>query len=85
MKTFQTTYKGREIIVENRWFKGEKLYVDGSLQDENRGLSFRSSLYGVLPAENGSEETLKASVGGGLLRVQCSIFAGHKLIYSSSD
>lgn len=45
-KTFETTYEGRSIVVENRWLDGEKLFIDGELQDENLGLSFRGNLTG---------------------------------------
>ena len=37
-KTFEIIYKGHHILVENKWFTGEKLFVDGQLQDENLGL-----------------------------------------------
>lgn len=28
-KVFETIHDGHRIQVENRWFAGEKLYVDG--------------------------------------------------------
>ncbi|MEK3993413.1 hypothetical protein [Psychrobacillus sp. FSL K6-2365] len=41
-KTFEVMYNGHHILVENKWFTGEKLYVDGKLQDENLGLGVRA-------------------------------------------
>ncbi|MGD6842569.1 hypothetical protein ACQCVH_08590 [Bacillus infantis] len=36
-KVFDFKYEGHHIQVVNSWFYGEKLYVDGKLQDENLG------------------------------------------------
>ncbi|MGM0898580.1 MAG: hypothetical protein ACQEV0_11805 [Bacillota bacterium] len=80
-KTFETTREGRHIVVENRWFKGEKLFVDGQLQDENLGLSFSGVLNGKLKSMDGSKD-IKATIGG-FFTIQCKIFIDNELIYSS--
>lgn len=80
-KTFETTYNGRHILVENRWFEGEKLFVDGELQDENLGLSFRGILNGKLKSME-TEKNIKVTLGG-FFTIQCKVFIDHELIYSS--
>ncbi|WEG15126.1 hypothetical protein PQ478_11305 [Alkalihalophilus pseudofirmus] len=79
-KVFEATYEGRQIRVENSWFSGEKLYVDGNLQDQNLGLSLRSTLQGQLTDQNGEKRNIKVTVGG-TFKIQCKIFVDHALIY----
>ena len=43
--TWTTNYKNNEIRVENTWFKGERLFVNDTLQDEKFGI-FSSDLTG---------------------------------------
>lgn len=81
-KTFETNYSGRQIVVENRWLEGEKLYVDGELQDENLGLSFRGVLNGKLKRMDGVKH-IKVTVGG-FFTIQCKVFVENELVYSSS-
>lgn len=79
-KIFETLYDGRLIRVENRWFSGEKLYVDGVLQDENLGVALRATLNGQL--RNGKEfKSIKVSIGG-FFKIHCNIFVDHALIPS---
>lgn len=80
-KTFDVTHEGRHILVENRWFQGEKLYVDGELQDENLGLSFRGDLNGKLKSADGFK-TIKVAVGG-FYKIHCKVFVENEMIYSS--
>ncbi|WP_416150712.1 hypothetical protein ACM26V_07025 [Salipaludibacillus sp. HK11] len=79
-KVFEVTYKGHHILVENRWFSGEKLYVNGRLQDENLGLSFRGTLTGVINPDNGKSMHIKVTMGGNV-RINCRIFVDNELIY----
>ncbi|ERN53803.1 hypothetical protein M3689_15245 [Alkalihalophilus marmarensis] len=79
-KIFEATYEGRQIRVENSWFNGEKLYVDGKLQDQNLGLALRSTLQGQLKAANGEVKTIKVTLGG-TVKIQCKIFVDHNLVY----
>ena len=80
-KTFDVTHEGRHILVENRWFQGEKLYVDGELQDENLGLSFRGDLNGKLKSTDGFKN-IKVAVGG-FYKIHCKVFVENEMIYSS--
>ncbi|MDV2682784.1 hypothetical protein RYX56_00195 [Alkalihalophilus lindianensis] len=79
-KTFRITYEGHQIEVENRWFNGEKLYVDGELQDENLGLALRATLAGVLTTNNGERKRIKVAIGG-FFKIHCKIFIDNKLIF----
>lgn len=58
-KTFEVTYDGHYIQVENTWFRGERLYIDGQLQDENIGLALRATLIGKLKSNNGEQKILR--------------------------
>jgi len=80
-KVFEVTYEGHHIQVENTWFNGEKLFVDGKLQDQNLGFAFdRATLYGMIKHNEGSNQTIKVSLGGAIT-VECRIFVDHELIY----
>lgn len=74
MKVWQVRYNGNDIRVENRSF-GEKLYVNGELQDEQIGFASRVRLWGNLP----TGEIIKVSLGSVLI-THCIIFIDNKLI-----
>jgi hypothetical protein len=78
-KTFEVMYNGHHIQVENSWFTGEKLYVDGKLQDENLGLGIRAILNGVLKS-NDDRKSIKVAIGG-FFKINCRIFVENNLIY----
>ena len=80
MKAWEIAYKGHTIRVENRAF-GERLLVDGELQDCQIGLGSRSRLYGVIGDGDGAGEQIKVSFGS-TFTVQCRIFVDHKLVGS---
>ena len=80
-KAFEAIYDGHRIRVENRWFAGEKLYVDGELQDENIGLALRATLYGNLKVNNNESKKIKVTIGGSL-RIHCKIFVDNILVPS---
>lgn len=80
-KVFEAIYDDHRIQVENRWFDGEKLYVDGELQDENLGLAFRGTLNGKLRNNNNETKRIKVTIGG-FFRIHCRIFVDHVLISS---
>ncbi len=82
MKTFQTSCKGHQIRVENTW-SGERLLVDNEVQDEQRGLAFRSRLWGSIRNGNGAAEPIKAELWG-WITTTCRIFIGDKLVYPGS-
>lgn len=80
-KVFEVTYEGHHIQVENTWFNGEKLFVDGKLQDQNLGFAFdRATLYGVIQNNEGASQKIKVSLGGAIT-VGCTIFVDQELIY----
>jgi len=76
MKKWEFNHNGNDIIVENR-ASGEKLYVNGELQDERMGLSFQSRLWGQL----NTGEIIKVSLGG-WWTIECKVFINNKLILS---
>lgn len=78
-KTFEVMYNGHHILVENNWFTGEKLYVDGQLQDENLGLGLRAILNGELKS-NEDRKSIKVAMGG-FFKISCRIFVDNNLIY----
>lgn len=78
-KTFEVMHNNHHIRVENSWFTGEKLYVDGQLQDENLGLGLRATLNGQLKSLEHSEN-IKVTLGG-TFKINCRIFVENHLIY----
>lgn len=81
MKVWNTTYKGHPIRIENGWFSGERLIVDGETQDEQRGFAFRSQLTGRIRSGDGEGEPIRVSLGG-WLAISCHIFIDDRLIHS---
>jgi hypothetical protein len=65
--------------VENTWFSGERLYVDGELQDEELGYGVRARLYGRIKTGDGAGELIKVSIGA-WFTVDCRIFIDDKLV-----
>lgn len=80
-KVFEATYEGYKIVVENRWFSGEKLYVNGGLQDENIGLALRGNLTGKLRDNSNESKNIKVTIGG-FSSIDCKIFVDNVLIPS---
>lgn len=80
-KVFEAIYDGHHIQVENRWFAGEKLYVDGELQDENIGLALRGTLNGKVRTNNNEFKSIKVTLGG-FFSIQCEIFIDNALVSS---
>ncbi|MGI9525999.1 MAG: hypothetical protein ACR2MS_02695 [Weeksellaceae bacterium] len=60
-------FKDNEIKVENTWFHGERLYINGKLQDEKFSI-FSSNLTGKI-----QNEMIKVNLGG-FFKVKCSVF-----------
>lgn len=73
MKAWEIDYKGHKVRIENTWFGGEKLFVDGELQDEQVGFDFRSRLYGRIKNRDDENESIKVLLGVGLLHVVGSL------------
>lgn len=77
MKRWELNYGGNVIVVENR-YNGERLYVNGELQDEQVGFgASRARLWGKLH----TGESIKVSLGG-TFAIHCRIFVDHKLMLS---
>jgi hypothetical protein len=82
MSSWTTIFEGHTIVVENSWFSGERLLVDGILQDEQIGLAFRSRLWGSIKISNSETKRIKVSLGTPSLSVECRIFIDDVLIFS---
>lgn len=80
-KVFDVTHEGHHIQVVNTWFNGEKLYVDGKLQDENVGLALRATLRGILKDNDQITKNIKVSLGG-TFTIKCKIFVDNVLVHS---
>lgn len=81
-KVFETIYDGHMIEVENTWFHGERLYINGQLQDERLGLALRETLTGELKYSDGETKPVKVTIGG-FLRIHCRVFVDHTLLIPS--
>ena len=64
-------YENNEIKVENSWFHGERLFVNGKLQDERFGFA-SSDLSGHVLTNNGKKQ-IKVNLGG-FFKIQCRLF-----------
>lgn len=72
MRVWQVQYKGHDVRVENG-LRGEKLIVDGKIQDVGMGMGLRSRLWGTIKGGDGDGETIKVSLGG-WFGIKCRIF-----------
>ena len=70
--------EGNEIRVENGWLSGERLYVNGQLQDRQTNV-FSASLSGSLKAPDGKELPVKANLGG-FFRIRCHLFVDNRKV-----
>ncbi len=82
MKAWQVQYKGHDVRVENSWFGGEKLVVDGKIQDVGMGMAMRSRLWGTIKGGEGEGERIKVSLGG-WFGIDCRIFIDDELILAN--
>lgn len=79
MKTIWTAiHEGNEIKIENTWFNGERLYVNGNLQDWRYGF-FSSDLTGHLMNQKNEREDIKLNIGG-FFKVSCRLFINDKKV-----
>ena len=70
-------YNGVEIRIENSLLKGESLYVDGKLQDQQMN-AFSASLTGKITTSEG-DKLIKVNLGG-FFKVNCHLFIDNELI-----
>jgi len=68
MKTWEIKHNENTIKIESD-LAGERLFVNGALQDKQCGFAYRSRLWGRLP----SGEEIKASLGG-WFKINCYVF-----------
>lgn len=76
---FKAIYNSQEIRIENSWFGGEKLFVNGELQDETINFWTPSRLTGHL-IENGEKLPIKANIYSGGISIKCSLFIDDKKV-----
>ena len=84
MSSWATIYEGHTIVVENNWLSGERLLVNGILQDEQLGLGLRSRLWGSIKTANSETKRIKVSIGAPSFSVECRIFVDDVLIFSGT-
>lgn len=77
-------YGDHTIRIVNTW-TNKKLYVDGVLQDEQVGLNLTSRLFGKVKNNDGEYEEIKVSIGSCFCKVECRIFVGEELIYTTKQ
>ncbi|WP_038704867.1 hypothetical protein [Planococcus sp. PAMC 21323] len=77
-------YGDHTIRIVNTW-TNKKLYVDGVLQDEQVGLNLTSRLFGKVKNKDNEYEEIKVSIGSCFCGVECRIFVGEELIYTTKQ
>jgi hypothetical protein len=82
MSTWTTLYEGNKIVVENSLMGGERLWVNGTLQDEQLGWAFRSRLWGSIRTPGAETKRVKVSLGTVTWSVECRIFVDDELVFS---
>lgn len=65
-------YQNNEIRIENSWFKGERLFVNDKLQDNQINV-FGARLSGHITTNAGNKESVKVSLGG-FFKINCFLF-----------
>lgn len=78
---WQVTYENNTIKIVNTWIAGERLYVNGNLQDYNKNLfSSASHLTGHLISVNGEKLSIKAKLFQKGFFVDCMLFVDDKMV-----
>lgn len=78
---FEAAYEGHVIRVRNGW-DGARLFVDGDLQDEGEGLSFRRvNLQGSIKSGQGEGRKIRASLSCDTLIPRCVIFVDDRVVF----
>ena len=80
---FEISYQGSKILIINDGFEGERLFINGELQDQNFE-PYDGYLKGTLMNEAGGEETIEVYLGGPQTS-NCIIEANGQQIYSSFE
>jgi len=71
--TWTATVEGKEIRITYGWFGGERLYVNGQLQDEKVSTFGTPTLTGHFIRGNGEKALLKANLYM-TFGLRCSLF-----------
>ncbi|MGB1039259.1 MAG: hypothetical protein ACPGVD_00125 [Flavobacteriales bacterium] len=75
MKTiWKGIYLGNSIEVHNTWFRGEKLFINETLQDISYGWFGQSKLECELPNRS-SKTNLRVKLISGFWKIKCYVFA----------
>ena len=82
MKTWKFEHESNVIEIINST-TGEKLIINGQLQDEQIGYAARSRLYGHLQTPNGERRQIKVSISTEFLSVRCIVFLDDTEIFRS--
>lgn len=74
-KRWVVKWKTHEIAVENAWFGGEKLHIDGKCCDTGKGLNISRDLRGQITEADGATHIVTAKLRQGSLglRVVCHV------------
>lgn len=84
MKSIWTVnYENNEIKVENTWFRGERLFVNGNLQDDRFSLTSANLTGHVINSKN-EKETIKVNLGG-FFKITCRLFINDKKIEMTQE
>jgi hypothetical protein len=70
-------YENNEIKIINNWFTGEKLFVNGVLQDEQINFITPSRMTGNLINSIGEKLAIKVTIYG-FFTVSCRLFIDNK-------
>lgn len=85
MRHWDFDYNGHRIRVENEAL-AERLIIDGTLQDEHRGLASQRILRGAIIDPSGASEPVVAALAEGTDEgVACRISVGGRPVYSSPN
>ena len=76
---WNTKYEETEIKIINSWFRGEKLYINNELQDEQLNFITPSNMTGNLINKQGEKLSVKANLSG-FFTVSCRLFIDNKKI-----
>lgn len=81
--TWTVVYDNNEIKVENTWFNGERLFVNGDLQDQTNGY-FSTNLTGHVINSKNEKEYIKVNLGG-FFKIDCLLFINDKKVEISKE
>lgn len=72
-------YDDNLITITNNWFSGEKLFINGKLEDEQLNFITPSKLSGILTDKNGARLNVKTNISG-FFMVRCRLFVDDKKV-----